>query len=103
MAAYTVSGTGFPTGTGEKTLSGTTHDTVTISPLARGWTVEVHNIGGATIDFTASGTTAVAGAAGTVRVPAGQSVSFPAIYVPGGVLSIVGDGNAYAVNLIPAS
>ena len=101
MASYTLAATGFPTGTGEKTLSGTTADTVTISPTARGWVVEVHNIGGATIDFTASGTTAVAGAAGTVRVPAGGSVTFPAIYVPGGALSIVGDGNAYAVNMVP--
>jgi hypothetical protein len=41
MASYSVSATGFPTGTGVKTLSGTTADDVTISPVSRYWDVEL--------------------------------------------------------------
>lgn len=102
MASYTLTATGFPTGTGVKTLTSTTADTVTISPVARGWTVEVHNTGDALIDVTFSGTTAVAAAAGTVRLASGARVSVPAIYIPGGALSIVGNGNTYAVNMTPS-
>lgn len=103
MASYTVTAAGWPTGTGVKTLSGTTADAVTISPVTRAWIVEIHNTGTGDLDITASGTTAVAGAAGTVRILTGGSVQFPAQYVPQGVLSIVGNGNTYAVNMIPLS
>ena len=106
MASYSVSATGFVTGSGVKTLTGTTADDVTISPLSAFWAVEILNVGATAIDFTASGTTAVAGAAGTVRIPAGQaSPPFRSSYIPGGILSIVSatSGGDYQVNVWPLS
>ena len=104
MASYSVAGTGFPTGSGVKTLSGTTADTVTITPLARGWTVEVLNLSTSQVlGVRCDGTTAVAAAASVVRVPAGGSIAFPTVYIPGGIMSVVGNGNEYQVNLIPTS
>lgn len=105
MASFSVAAAGFPTGSGVKTLSGTTADAATISPLSAYWAVEILNVGSVAIDYTASGTTAVAGAAGTVRVPAGGFHQFRTSYVPGGILSIVSatTGGDYEVNLLPLS
>lgn len=105
MAAYTVTGTGSPTGSGVKTLSGTTADTATISPISRYWLVEILNLSSSQpLGFRADGTTAVAAAAGVVRIPALGSVIWPASYIhSGGTISIVGQDNTYQVNLIPAT
>lgn len=104
MASFSVTATGFPTGSGVKTLSGTTADAATIT-ASRYWMVEILNVGSVAIDYTASGATAVAGAAGTVRIPAGGFHQFHAGYVPEGVLSIVSatTGGDYEVNLLPLS
>lgn len=102
MASYTLTGSAYPTGTGVKTLTSTTADTITISPVDRlGWAVEVHNVGTADIDFRADGTAAAEGAPGTIRLKAGERMRFRAAFVPGGTISIVGNGNTYAVNMLP--
>ena len=105
MASYSVSGAGFPTGSGIKTTSGSTADTATIStPLSERWVIEIHcTFATGYVDIRCDGTAAVAGAASTIRVPAGTSVAFPASYLPQGTLSVVGSGGneTYAVNVLP--
>lgn len=105
MASFTVTAIGAPTGSGVKTLSGTTADEATISPVSRYWLVEILNLSSSQpLGFRSDGTTAVAAAAGVVRIPALGSVIWPASYLAStGIISIVGNGNDYQVNLIPAT
>jgi hypothetical protein len=101
LASYEVAGIGPPTGSGIVTLSGTTADTITVSPLSRWWLIEIVNLGSTNIDFRGDGVTAQAGAPGTVRVMPGNGVTFRAHSLPTGEMSVVGDDGTYAVNVIP--
>jgi hypothetical protein len=97
MAAYTLAPAGGPLGV-NKTLSGTTADTITVGPYDR-YRLIVLNRSTATIYFRPDGVTAVAAADGTVPVPAG--VAFDWNESGTTVVSVVGSGDAYSVVAIP--
>ena len=99
MASYSLTVGGKPSGV-NKSLSGTTADTVTVDASAGNTRVVIKNRGAAAISARFDGSTAVLDADGTVPIDAGESLD---IYIGSGsyAMSIVGNGTAYAVVAFP--
>lgn len=108
MADVTLAAKGYPEPSGTKTLTGTTAQSVAISNASGGqlrdatWWVEIVNRSSSVrLGFTASGTTATA--SNSITVFPNSTVSWPTNWLPAvdDVISVVGDGNEFEVNLIP--
>ncbi len=99
MASYSLTVGGRPSGI-NKTLSGTTADTVTVDTTTTSARGVIKNRSTATIYARFDGSAAVAAADGTVPVGAGESFEF---YIGSSncAISIVGSGDAYSVVAIP--
>lgn len=100
MATDALSAGTQPTGL-HNTLSGTTADTVTVTPTRNGCWVEVFNRDTTEpLYVRADGTTAVAAADGTVYIPAEGSFPWKLSGRTAVAISIVGNGNAYSVHAV---
>lgn len=108
MANFTLSAKGYPEPSGSKTLSGTTAQSVAVTNAAgtrlrdRSWLVEIVNTSTTTnLGFTASGTTATS--SNSITVFPNSSVAIPTdkLADTDDVISVVGNGNTFEVNLLP--
>ena len=108
MATFTLAAKGYPEPSGTKTLSGTTAQSVAVTNASGGqlrepeWLVEIVNTSTTTnLGFTASGTTATSSNSITVFPSSAVAIPTHRLAAVDDVISVVGNGNTFEVNLLP--